>query len=113
MAAAAAAAATGMKTPVPLWKARDILLEAVRGESASFFEDNSALCSKRQRREGGLTDGGVNGTPIASGAGNGYGDDAGGGDTDGEHVEHVFSVRLEVGYTFSSLCAAGGGGGGW
>lgn len=118
IAAAVAAAATGTKIPVPLWKARDILLGAVRSESAGFFEGNSALSSKRRRRRegGGLPDGRGDSTPTTGGAGNGHSDydDADGGDADGEDIEHVFSVRLEVRcIEILIYVCRGGGSGGW
>lgn len=94
-----APATTGMRTPVPLWKARDILLEAVSGESAGFFEAHSSLSSRRRRRGRASPPAGRgDGTPITGGVGNGHSDGADRGDDD----ERVFSVRLEV-------CAAGAG----
>ncbi len=88
--------------PVPLWKARDILLEAITGGCAGFFEAHSASSSKRRTRVGSNStpisrDGGIS---IIDGADNGSSSDNGacGGD-----VDHVFSVRLEVQCVFPGL----------
>lgn len=103
------AAAMAGRTPVPLWKARDILLEAVSGKGAGFFETHSALLSKKRRRGSGgdLLVCRGNDVSISGGAGNGCHNDmgggAGGGEAGGGDVERVFSVRLEVGVR----CGAG------
>lgn len=89
---AAAVAAIAGRTPVPLWKARNVLLEAVGTESAGFFETHAALSSKRRGRRVGRGDGAA----VTNGAGNGCSDGTGGGDAGREGVEHVFSVWLEV-----------------
>lgn len=83
---------TKCKTPVPLWKARDILLQAVsdNGGDSEFLQARSALSSINQGR------GRERRSPPVS------------GDDVGHDVEHVFSIRLEV---RSSHVPAGSGGG--
>lgn len=93
------------KTPVPLWKARDIILDAVTNGSSEFFQTRSAVSSRDQRKrrtvetdptiDNDRADGGRDRDASgASGAAQGGGVAEGRGS--GGDVERVFSIRLEV-----------------
>lgn len=94
------------KTPVPLWKARDILLEAVTGASLEFFQARAAV-SSRDRGKGQKVNtnrpvgdstraDGDSDVHISAESGAG-GESDGAEDHDGEDgFERVFSMRLEV-----------------
>ncbi|CAB1104637.1 unnamed protein product [Ectocarpus sp. CCAP 1310/34] len=80
------------KTPVPLWKARDILLQAVSdsGGESEFLQAHSAFSSiyrgmGRERRS----------PPVS-------------GEDVGDDFEHVFSIRLEVRSSHAQAGKSGG-----